>query len=54
MSKLDEIVLRMLSDVDGVKAYVALEKAYDAFYELPLQERLYESGMATRPSTSHK
>ena len=30
-------------------AYEALEKEYTDFYELPLQERLYVSGMSKRP-----
>jgi hypothetical protein len=30
--------------------YEALEKDYTDFYELPLQERFYESGMSTKPA----
>ena len=31
--------------------YEALEKDYSDFYDLPLQERLYKSGMSTRPES---
>jgi len=30
--------------------YEALEAKYTAFYELPIQERLYASGMSTPPN----
>jgi len=33
----------------ALKKFQALEKQYDDFYKLPLQERLYESGMSKRP-----
>lgn len=34
--------------------YEALEKAYSDFYDLPIQERLYASGMATKESDHAK
>lgn len=42
-----------IPDKEAEEAYVKLEQAYDDFYKLPLQERLYASGMST-PNTSNE
>lgn len=36
-----------IPDKKAENAYLELENAYDNFYKLPIQERLYKSGMAT-------
>ncbi len=38
-----------IPDKTAQKDYEVLEAKYTAFYELPLQERLYVSGMSAKP-----
>lgn len=39
-----------IPDKKAEEVYTKLEKAYDDFYKLSVQERLYKSGMVTKPS----
>jgi hypothetical protein len=37
-----------IPDREAEEAYVKLEEAYTEFFKLPLQERLYKSGMSVK------
>lgn len=45
---------KVILSSSAITKWEATEKMVGDFYELDIQERLYESGMATRPTTEGK